>query len=229
MTLICKIRYWLVDPQPTSRAKRGSCENRFEILFSFETCRSVNRIFPPASNLEGSQGRCRRRRRGRVNCENRGAPPFLSLQCNVPPSSVFSKLIYAPDSRRGHCARPACVVVHSNKLTTGGPAARIVAPLNNPRGEKGRKMAMRLGQMPGEKVANLDCPLSYDGSPRARESLTRFLAISFVRPIVFSFRRRGGIRNCFEVLRSSALYRMIDMILKIEIESGRGAIAFIRF
>lgn len=60
-------------------------------------------------------------------------------QCNVPPSSVFSKLIYAPDSRRGHCARLACVVVHSNKLTTGGPAARIVAPLNNPRGEKGEK------------------------------------------------------------------------------------------
>lgn len=170
-----------------------------------------------------------------MNCENRGAPPFLSLQCNVPPSSVFSKLIYAPDSRRGHCARPACVVVHSNKLTTGGPAARIVAPLNNPRGEKGRKMAMRLGQMPGEKVASPDCPLSYDGSPRPRKSLTRFLAISFVRRITEQFFRlegRGvlrGIRNCFEVLRSSALYRMIDMIVKIEIGLGRGAIAFIRF
>lgn len=138
----------------------------------------MNRISsspPPASNLKESSKGSGRWRRARVNCENRGAPLFLSLQCSAPPSSVFSKLIYAPDSRRGHCARPACVVVHSNKLTTGGPAARIVAPLNNPRGEKGEKWRCASARCPGKKWQRPFhdwSSVSYDGSPRARKSLT---------------------------------------------------------
>lgn len=51
---------------------------------------------PPSDSrriVEGVEGRWRR---GRVNCENRGAPPFLSLQCNFATFERFLEIDLCP-------------------------------------------------------------------------------------------------------------------------------------
>lgn len=142
---------------PNIQATKGgniSYQRNISKIFSFETCRTVNLfIFFPSLRFSKNRRRSRREveeRARELRKPRRAAVSLASMQlCHL---RAFSRNWFMPlTGRRGHCARPACVVVHSNKLTTGGPAPRIVAPLNNPRGEKGEKWRCASARCPGKK------------------------------------------------------------------------------
>ena len=172
---------------PNIQATKGgniSYQRNISKIFSFETCRTVNLFifFPLPPILEESSKESKGGGgEGAWTAKTAARRRFSRFNATLPPSSVFSKLIYAPDRpTRPLCAAGLCRCPFKqiDHRRTGPAHCRSI---EQSAGRKGREMAMRLGQMPGEKVAERsfhDSSVSYDGSPRARKSLTMCFRIT---------------------------------------------------